>query len=120
MTGSPAPPRSGENTLTVSQSSGSAPGATGADGPRLNADCGGGGPQQAAPPPPPPRRGGPRRGEPQGPARGRGERERARAARRLLPPPGPSGWATRGRTPGGPRAPPRAGPNPGKDPPPCG
>src|SRR6266576_2976578 len=32
MTGSAAPPGSGENTLTVSQSSGSAPGATGADG----------------------------------------------------------------------------------------
>src|SRR6201989_1524158 len=44
MTGSPAPPGSGENTLTVSQSSGSAPGATGAVGPSMNADFGGWGP----------------------------------------------------------------------------
>src|SRR4249919_4056295 len=48
MTGSPAPPSSGENTLTVSQSSGSAPGATGAVGPSMNADCGGGGPNMSA------------------------------------------------------------------------
>src|SRR4029077_9653733 len=48
MTGSPAGPRSGENTLTVSQSSGSAPGATGAVGVSRNADCGGGGPNMAA------------------------------------------------------------------------
>src|SRR6476661_2954188 len=48
MTGSPAPPGSGENTLTVSQSSGSALGATGAVGPSMNADCGGGGPNMSA------------------------------------------------------------------------
>src|SRR6201995_2733409 len=52
MTGSPAPPGSGENTLTVSQSSGSAPGATGAVGPSMNADCGGGGPNKSASPTP--------------------------------------------------------------------
>src|SRR5216683_659339 len=45
MTGSPAAPRSGENTLTVSQSSGSAPGAA---GDTANPDCGGGGPNAAA------------------------------------------------------------------------
>ena len=44
----PAPPGSGENTLTVSQSSGSAPGATDAVGPSMNADCGGGGPNMSA------------------------------------------------------------------------
>src|SRR6185437_9792244 len=48
MTGSAAPPGSGENTLTVSQSSGSAPGATGAEGASRSPDCGGGGPNMAA------------------------------------------------------------------------
>src|SRR5438874_218835 len=48
MTGSAAPPGSGENTLTVSQSSGSAPGATGAEGESSKADWGGGGPNMAA------------------------------------------------------------------------
>src|SRR5580704_508629 len=48
MTGSPAAPRSGENTLTVSQSSGSAPGAAGSIGVSSNPDCGGGGPKVAA------------------------------------------------------------------------
>src|SRR5229473_2173588 len=48
MTGSPAAPRSGENTLTVSQSSGSAPGAAGDTGVSANPDCGGGGPNAAA------------------------------------------------------------------------
>src|SRR6266700_1174701 len=48
MTGSPAAPRSGENTLTVSQSSGSAPGAGGDTGVSRNPDCGGGGPNMAA------------------------------------------------------------------------
>ena len=48
MTGSPAAPRSGENTLTVSQSSGSVPGAAGDIGVSRNADCGGGGPNAAA------------------------------------------------------------------------
>src|SRR6516165_1486984 len=48
MTGSRASPRSGENTLTVSQSPGSAPGAIGAIGVSRNPDCGGGGPNAAA------------------------------------------------------------------------
>ena len=48
MTGSPAAPRSGENTLTVSQSSGSASGAAGDIGVTRNPDCGGGGPNAAA------------------------------------------------------------------------
>ena len=39
---------SGDHTLTVSQSSRSAPGATGAVGPSMNADCGGGGPNVTA------------------------------------------------------------------------
>src|SRR5580704_15799536 len=48
MTGSPAAPRSGENTLTVSQSSGSASGAADSIGVSRNPDCGGGGPKVAA------------------------------------------------------------------------
>ena len=48
MTGSPAAPRPGENTLTVSQSPGSASGETGAIAAGRNPDCGGGGPNMAA------------------------------------------------------------------------
>src|ERR1700729_3901399 len=48
MTGSPAAPRSGENTLTVSQSSGSASGAAGDIGVTRTPDCGGGGPNAVA------------------------------------------------------------------------
>src|SRR5229473_5156706 len=48
MTGSPAAAGSGENTLTVSQSPGSAPGAMGDIGVSRNPDCGGGGPNMAA------------------------------------------------------------------------
>src|SRR5580692_6057243 len=48
MTGSPAAPGSGVNTLTVSQSSGLVPGAPGGAGVTAYADCGGGGPNTAA------------------------------------------------------------------------
>src|SRR5580693_8689921 len=48
MTGNPAAPGSGVNTLTVSQSSGSVPGAAGGAGVTAYADCGGGGPNTAA------------------------------------------------------------------------
>src|SRR6266705_1305394 len=48
MTGSPAAPGPGENTLTVSQSPGSAPGSMGDIGASRNPDCGGGGPTMAA------------------------------------------------------------------------
>src|ERR1700683_4079133 len=48
MTGSPAAPGSGVNTLTVSQSSGSVPGAPGGAGVIAEADCGGGGPNALA------------------------------------------------------------------------